>query len=320
MNELFTLSLLQTAEALGQIFFISLIAGILVRKGIFPDEYLKPLSYLTVNILLPSLIFANTLETFNPEEQVGWWILPLAGFALSAGGLLIAYLFFIRSFKENKDVLPVAALQNAGYLILPVGQLLYPERFKEFSVYVFLFIIGFNVVLWSIGKYLLSDADKGKIQVKALLTVPLIANVSSVVLVLSGLQVYIPEFIVSPVGFVGSATVPVATFILGATLGSISVKAFPKWHIVLRVLFIKLILLAGITVFILYFSELKISNPLMCKLLVLEASAAPAANLIVMIRNYGGNRQKVGSLMLVSYTLSLFTMPLWIAFWDVLQT
>lgn len=319
MNSVFSESFSGMLEALGQIFFIAVIAGILVRKRIFPDSYLKGLSYMTVNILLPALIFSNTLQTFRPEEQAGWWLLPLTGFVMAAGGLLSASLFFLRSFKTHKDVLPVAGLQNSGYLILPIGQIVFPEDFDEFALYVFLFIIGFNAVLWSIGKYLLSSGEtKEKFTLKALLTAPLVANIVSVLIVLIGFERFVPDFVIKPVGLIGSATVPVATFILGATLGTISVRKFPPWHVLARVVFVKLFLIAGITVLILHYSGLRDDNPLMCRLILLEASAAPAASLIVMVRNFGGDRQKIGSLMLFSYVLSLITMPFWIALWETL--
>ncbi len=320
MSAVFWNSFFVMAQALGQIFVIALIAGILVRKKLFPDEYVKGLSLLAVNVLLPSMIFANTLQNFKPAEQTGWWILPLAGAAMSLVGLFLGGLFFLKRLKQERNILPIMAFQNAGYLILPIGKFVYPERFDEFSLYVFLFIMGFNAVLWSVGKYLLSDPEKTeKLRAKDFITVPLVSNITSVLLVLVGFHTYIPNFFIAPLELIGSATVPIATFVLGATIGTISIRTMPAWHVIARVLFVKLILLSAITTAILYYSELKNSNPLMCNLLVIEAATAPAANIIVMVRTFGGDRQKIGSLMLFSYAASLVTMPFWTALWSILN-
>jgi len=319
MLELFRDSFWIMAEALGQIFVIVIIAGFLVRKNIFPDEYVKGLSLLTVNILLPAMIFANTVEHFKPEEQPGWWLLPLAGVAMAIVGLLLGASVFVKTLNTNRDVVAVAAFQNAGYLILPIGKFVFPAEFDEFSLYVFLFIMGFNLMLWSVGKYLLrSRVDNAKLKFSDLITIPLVANVISVTIVLAGLRNYVPDILIQPVGLIGSATVPIATFVLGATIGTVSLKGIPVWHIVVRTLFVKLFLVAGLTTLILYHTNLPQTNPLICNLLVMEAAAAPAANILVMVRTFGGDRQKMGALMLFGYIASLVTMPLWVALWAIL--
>ena len=55
----------------------------------------------------------------------------------------------------------------------------------------------------------------------------------------------------------------------------------------------------------------------LARLLVIEAASAPAVGLILQVKTYGGNEQKVGSLMLLSYIACIFTLPLWIAIWEL---
>ena len=43
-------------------------------------------------------------------------------------------------------------------LVLPVGLAIFPEQFDRFALYCFLFILGFNAVLWSVGKALVRMA------------------------------------------------------------------------------------------------------------------------------------------------------------------
>jgi len=317
---LFFSSLYVMFEAILKIFIIALIGGLLVRKNVITETAVKGLAKFTIYILLPSLVFSNTLTSFKPEEFTNWWIFPLIGIVLSFAGLGIGVLLFLPKLKEKKNLLPVSGLQNAGYLVLPVGQLVFPEQFDLFALYTFLFLIGFNPVLWSIGKYLATSADKSnnKMNFKSLITPPLVANIGSVILVLLKLHVYIPDLIFQPVQMLGTATVPVATFILGATFGNISLKFLPKFWDIFKVTISKFILIPAIVFILIFIFKINETNKLFASFLLIEASAAPAANIIVMIQNYGGDVKKIGSLMLLTYLICMIAMPLWVALLNIL--
>jgi len=301
-------------EALAKIFIIALAGGILVRKKIINEEYIKGLSQFTIFVLLPCLTFSNIITTFEPEKTLHWWILPIVGFVMSILGLVVAALLFIRNVEIKKNYFPVAGLQNAGYLVLPIGKLVFPEQFDLFALYTFLFLIGFNPVLWSIGKFLCTSSSgiKYKFSLKSIITPPLVANIASVIIVLLKLHVYIPKLILQPIDLMGTATVPVANFILGATLGTISLKHLPPFWDILKVNFSKFVLIPTITLIFVVALNIQETNKLLASFLIIQASAAPAANIVVMIQNYGGDVQRIGGLMLLSYLISIIAMPLWV--------
>jgi len=319
MNEVFLLSFLGMLNAVAKIIMIAVIAGLLVRRKIVLQEHIRGLSEITVMVLLPALIFSKTTTTFKPDETVGWWILPIIGIAMPLVGLFFSRLIFWKRPQEGKNILAVASFPNAAYLVLPIGQIIFPKQFDEFALYSFLFIIGYNPILWSIGKYYSTvTSENYSFKISELITPPLIANLSSVAIVLIGVQGFIPDLIMEPISLIGSATVPMATFILGATLGGISLKIWPKLTDIFKVLLIKYILIPGITIGVLFFFNIQAYSPLLASFLILEAAAAPATNIIVMIRKYGGDIQQVGSMMLVSYFIAILAMPFWMAFWDML--
>jgi predicted permease len=55
--------------------------------------------------------------------------------------------------------------------------------------------------------------------------------------------------------------------------------------------------------------------PLFCSLIILQTSSPPATNLILMVRNYGGDTQAVASMMLLQYLVCILAMPLWLSLW-----
>ena len=307
------------AEALARVFIIILVAGILVRKKIITQEHINALSKVTVIVLLPSLVFSNTLQHFSTETLPYWWVLPLMGIAMSLVGVLFASGVFAVDFRKQRNMIAVSSMQNAGYLVLPVGQIVYPERFIEFSLITFLFILGYNPLLWSLGKYLsTSDDKKVKIHLKDMITPPAVANILSLVLVLLGWQKIFPDIFVDSVDLIGQAAVPIATFVLGATLGTVSLRKFPKLVNIIRVVFVKYIMLPVVTIFILKYFDIGKNYPLLADFFVIQAAAAPATGLILQVRTYGGDVQKVAGMMLITYVVCLLALPFWIALWHTL--
>ena len=118
---------------------------------------------------------------------------------------------------------------------------------------------------------------------------------------------------------IATATVPMATFILGATLGGISFKIWPSLSDLIKVILVKFILIPGSVITLVYVLNINQYSALFATFLIIEASAAPATNIIVMIRKYGGDIQQVGSLLLVSYFIAILAMPLWMAVWEFIK-
>ncbi len=321
MTGIFSAAFDQMLLALFRVFFIILLAGILVRKNIIHKNQIDALSRVTVLVLLPALVFGNTLQFFDPAKLTYWWILPLLGVALSLLGLITAYVIFLPRPLQQKNLLAIAAMQNAGYLVLPIGQIIYPTQFKTFSLLTFLFILGYNPVLWTLGKYLITSTNTSTVQIdwRKIITPPAAANIISLVLVMLGWQSIFPKPLIDSIHFLGEAAVPMATFVLGATLGAIVFKEMASWVEIVKVLSVKYILIPLVVVVSLWYFKIGISYPLLADFLVIQSAAAPATGLIIQVRAYGGQQQKVASIMLITYVFCLIAMPFWIALWHSLN-
>jgi malate permease and related proteins len=321
MSDIFISGFVSMLSALGRIFIVIIGAGMLVRFKIISEKDVQSLSKVTVLVLLPALIFSKTVTTFEPAAMPFWWLLPLLAASMIFLGLLLSAFVFMIKFREKSDLAAVASMQNAGYLVLPVGQILYPLQFDEFAIITFLFILGYNPVLWTLGRYLITaSGSKMKLTYHSFLSPPAIASLGSVLLVLAGLSDDVPRILVASVALIGEAAVPTATFVLGATLGAVSFSEFPKFWDNLRVVLIKYVLLPGVVILLLLQFNIAESRPLLADFLVIQASAAPAVAMILQARTYGGDTQKIAGTMIVTYLICLLAMPFWIAFWHFIQT
>ncbi|MEE4272011.1 MAG: AEC family transporter [Thermoanaerobaculales bacterium] len=315
----FTAAAAATLAAILKIFFVMAVAGFLVRRRILTGEMVTALSRATIVVFLPAMIFDKVTTNFDPVSTPLWWTLPLAAVVMVAVGLALAALVFCRELPDKRNMLAVAAMQNSGYLVLPVGLALFPNRFDEFALYTFLFITGFNPMLWSVGKVLATDDASRRGGWLGALNPPLVACLISISTALLGLGRWIPAPVSQAIEMVGQGAVPVATVVLGAMLGGMPVRWRPHLWDAARVLLVKFVLIPALTVGALLAAGIGGSNPLLAQFLVLQAAAAPAANLIVQVRAYGGDEQKVGTVMLISYIACIVSLPVWLAVWELVS-
>ncbi len=302
-------------NAIFQLLLISFVASVLVRKNIVSKSQIKALSDITVNILLPCLIIAKTITQFHPEEFTNWWMLPLSGIGIVLLGLIFSGILF-RFKSEKKPLMTLASMQNAIYIVLPIGQILFTDQFDLFALYCFLLVLGLNPVMWSIGKVMISGKKGARIHWKDFITPPLAAIFISIVMVFTKISIIIPDSVTASIDLLGQGTVPLAVFILGATIGSISLKDMPTLSDTLIVIGVKFILIPTTVFSILYFGEFHISMPLFGSLMMIQACSPAATNLILIVKSYGGDTQSISSMMLIQYLICIFAMPLWIAAWQ----
>jgi predicted permease len=115
----------------------------------------------------------------------------------------------------------------------------------------------------------------------------------------------------------GSATVPVANFILGATIGAITGLKWPKLYDLLVIIGIKFIAIPLVVFLLLLNFNLDSGYPVLAGLLVIESASAPAASIILQVNNYGGDAKLGGAIMVITYVISLIAIPMWLTLWNL---
>ena len=319
MAESFFRAFSQTFVAISEVALIVAAAWILVARGVISQAAIKGLSDLTVLVFLPCLMFADILSTLNPAEQKLWWILPLLGLLMFVGGGLIGVLVMWPSVKQKRDLIPLASMQNAAFLALPIGQALVPRDFDRFALYCFLFLIIYSPLFWSVGKFLNTAGSSSLLSWRSLVSPPLIANLVAVALVLTGAKAFVPEPVVAATKLLGSATVPAATFVLGGALGGMEHQFRKHLGDALRSQAVKLLIIPLVTVLILRATNIRQTDPTLALVMVLQGATPPATNIMLQIKTYGGNLERSGTIMLLGYIAALFTIPAWVAIWEVLR-
>ncbi len=289
-------------------------AGWLVHRKIIPVAGVKIISDTVITVFLPCLIFSNIVGRFQPTEFQGWWILPLSSAVLILIGWTIAVPLFSRTGDARRELTPTGFLQNAAYFVLPLAKIILQEDFDQFALYIFLFILAHNPILWLIGKhYMMKRGSDQPFHWKQLLSPPLYANLIALTLVVTGTRPYLPHFVLDTATFLGEGAVPLATFALGATLGTIEIN-FRRYLkvgslVVLQKLFLMPLVILGAMALIPWLR----SSPILILLFILQGASPSATSLVLLSKSYSDNSERVGTITIMCYIVCAFSIPLWVA-------
>ena len=167
-----------TGLAMVQAFLMGAVGYFLIKKEILGQEGLSALSRLIVGVTLPALIFCQLLKDFRFNLYPNWCLFPILSITITIFGLLLGGLFvrFIHGQYQKAQFLSLVTFQNAGYLPLALITAMFPkDKSEPMLIYLFLFLLGFNLIIWSLGVYILSFHENKKFELSALFNPPVIA-------------------------------------------------------------------------------------------------------------------------------------------------
>ena len=306
-----------TGSAVMQIFLLAALGYFLIKKNILGHEGLNALSRLVIEITLPLMIFCQLIKDFSFRLYSNWWIFPLISIAITITGLIIGSLFtlFIRGPQHKLQFLSLVAFQNSGYLVLAlVAALLPQDKLDSMFIYIFLFLLGFNLVIWSLGVYILSFTRAKKFELGSLFSPPVIATLVSLIFIFFGLNKFLPLAVLKPLRMVGDCTLPLAMLVVGGNLASIHLGHIDKKAMSLAILAKLIILpLLGLGLVI------KFKLPELVGLLILMQLAVPSATtLSLIVRHYKKEDLFISQGIFLTHIASLVTLPLFLSFYFAL--
>jgi predicted permease len=301
-----------TGAGVFQIFLLGIVGYFLVKKNILGPDGLDSLSRLVIEITLPVLIFCQLVKDFSFTLYPDWWIFPLISIAITLAGLVIAAIFmgFIRGAQHKMQFLSLVAFQNSGYLpLVMVAALLPKDKTDAMFIYLFLFLLGFNLVMWSLGVYMLCFHEKKKFELASLFSPPVVATLLSLVLVFLGLNKLMPDIVLKPLRMVGDSTLPLAMFVVGGNLAEIRLGHVDTKAIFLVILTKLIILpLLGLVLII------KFNLPELMGLLILIQLAMPSAtSLSVITRHYKKEDLLISQGIFFSHIAGILSIPIFLS-------
>jgi predicted permease len=303
--------------AVMQIFLLGAIGYFLVKKELLGHEGLDALSRLVMEVTLPILMFCQLIRDFSFSLYANWWLFPLISIAITVLGLIVglAFIRFIDGHQQRMQFLSLITFQNSGYLPLAlVAALLPAQKLGSMFIYLFLFLMGFNLLMFSAGVHMLSFHADRKFELKSLFSPPVAAMIVSLIFVFFGLNRLMPDAILKPMRMVGDCTLPLAMFVVGGSLAQINLRHIDKKAVFLLAL-AKMIILPLIGLWFV----VKFRVPELIALLILIELAMPSATtLSVIIRHHKKEDLLISQGIFFSHIISIVTIPIFLSLYFTL--
>ncbi|MDD5731212.1 MAG: AEC family transporter [Candidatus Omnitrophica bacterium] len=301
------------AEAMLQMFFLGAVGFFLMRKKAISPEGLTGLTRFLIEVTMPALIFCSIINKFNFKDYSNWWQFTLLGFATTGLGLGIGY-FLTRSEKDpvlKKEFISLLGFQNSGYLpLVIISWIVAKEQLSAMLIYLFMFVVGFDLLIWSWGVYFLSCHKSKHFSFGSVFTPPIIATLTGFAFIILKINAFIPKFIFSPLTMLGNCSFPLAIVVVGASLADLYVNKKMNKKLIFRLVSAKLILMPLIGLALVSYIKLPY---LLGLLIVMELAVPSATNLAVIVRRYIGEETFISQGIFVTHLLSLLTLPLFLA-------
>ena len=289
---------------------------LLVKVKMLNSAHSGVLSKLLMYVGMPFLILFGTINNISFNKEI-----ILTVFVVAAVGIAFTFaIFFVskplaameREIKTNGMIRFCMAFSNNGFLGIPLAVAVFGADSPIMTVLVILNIIT-NILMYTLGVYLISG-NKSKISLKkAFLNPVLIAFIIGIVLNLLKVNTYIPEVSTFSSHFSGLVT-PLSMTILGMKMAENKITLlFKSWRMY-YVCALKLILFPTIIVGLLLavdkiFSANTIDNSVILGFFI--AFAMPTAGLASTFADgFGGDTENAVSMTLGTTLLSILTIPI----------
>ena len=303
---------LATFEAVAVLLGIGIVGFLILKKDVLPTNVLRSLSPLALEIALPSIIFINIINDFNPTNSPNWWQLPLWWMFFTIVAFLLSKTFAVLSTKETKQEFTLSLFYQNGIffpLAILTSMFAVPD---EYVVSLFLLTIFFPAFFFSSYPFFFKNTKKSSPQLplKKIFHPAFLATLIGIVLVFAGVQTQIPSLLLEIVTLLGAMTVPLLMLILG---GNIYIDSKQSESIYTKEI-IKFTLIKNFAFPILFLGILLILRPyltpLIALLLLLQAAVPPITALPIITQRLDGNNVIVSQFLVASFLTSLLSLPL----------
>jgi malate permease and related proteins len=293
------------------IFAIAAIGALIRQINWLSSEADASLLRVTVNLLVPCLIFDSILGNRAFETRSNIFLPPLIGFLTVAMGIPLAMMLQrfagLKDDRARRTYLFSTAMYNYGYVPFPLALSLFD---RETAAVLFVHNVGVEVAMWGFGLVLLTGASLRE-SWRKMLNPPLLMIIATLALNFTIGKEHVPQFIVTTAHMLGQCAIPFGVLLLGAILAD-HAHEFREARGGRLAITSSLLRLGILPVLFLLIAKHLPASVELKRVIVLEAAMPAAVFPVVMARHYGGDPATALRVVLATSLIGLATIPLWI--------
>ncbi len=271
------------------------------------------LAFLLINFSLPFLAFSRIIENFKVAEAPSLGIFLLISLAIFMGGLFLGLAFPLGKEKQLKrEFISMVSFQNCGYLPLNIAIFLFSGKLQErMIIYTFLYILGFDMIMWSVGSFYIFKRKEERFNFKSLFTPPIVGTLLGLLLVSTNLKRFFPTLLLTPLKMIGEVSFVLSMLVLGGWLARVElVGFFQRFFLLLEASFLKLVVLP--LFFLILLGYFKVSS-LLGFFIILQASMPSAVSLPIVVNLRKADSVFVSQGVFLTHLFSILSVPFWLS-------
>lgn len=279
------------------------------KTKIAKAEHLSTLSAILVYVCSPCMVVNSFMQIERTPRMLGQIMLFfVVSLAIQTVLTFILYGIFRKKFHDVKyRMLTVSfGLGNAGFFGIPIIKALLPGH-PEVACFACVYIVGMNMLTFTIGAYCLTGDKKRMTLKKAFLNPPFISLLVALVLYAVNFSGVMPELLGGALDLLNRTTTPLCMIILGIRLASVSFeKLFTRVYVYI-ICACKLLIFPFACLAIVYFLPL---SPVFKAAMFILGGTPCAAVMLNIAEMYDGETELAANCVLLSTLLCVFTIPI----------
>ncbi|MGB8891900.1 MAG: AEC family transporter [Methanoregula sp.] len=291
--------------AIISLFVIIGIGYIAQKVGILNHDRVHLISRILVNIAIPAITISSmqVSRTVATMSIVNNMLLVAGGYYIVAFLVSILICHFLPSTPAEKGVYQfMLVFPNTMFMGLPVASAVLGTGSL---FYVILFNLPFNLLVFTMGVWLLAQGRPGKFDLTVMLSPGLVASVLGLSLFLAGFM--LPAQVNAGLDLVGSTTTPLAMLVVGALLATLPVSQLAgDWRVKLittfRLVIFPVIAYIALSPFV--------ADKLLLGVAVLLIAMPVASNSVLLSEEYKVDSTLASQGVFLSTMLCLATIPI----------
>lgn len=295
------------------VMFLCIVIGYVLRvKKLLPEDAATVMSKLENFVFVPALVLSNFMTNCTVESLSTHYVIVLYSVLALAVALIIAIplskLFAKNDYYKRNIYKYALTFGNFAFM----GNAIVPAILGQYDSQILykylLFTLPLNIAIYTWGiAILIPKGEKKQNPLKNLLNPACISIVIGVLLGITGLTKYVPEFVTTTLDYCKSCMAPVAMILTGFVVGGYSVKPLLSDKKVYIATFLRLFVLPSIILAVLMLCR----APDLVVVLAMFAYATPLGmNTVVFPAAYGGETKTGASMAMISHTLCIITIPI----------
>ena len=303
--------IIQVLTKVGALFFMLAVGAVARARKVITDEALDSLCKIVLSVTLPFLFIYVLSTKCNKEVFLSLWKAPLFAVLIIGVGYVISRILgaLLKLNRKRKNTFTfLISFQNSGFFAIPIAFALFGE---EGVLTIVIFNLGFNLLYWTLGVWLLSgkDSSGGVNAIKNLINPGTVALGLGLILGLSSVRV--PHLLLDASRILGNATIPLALLVVGAILATGKFRQGGDLKEISSIVLARLVLIPLIFLGLAKcFGDI---SPLMRSIIVLQACMPSASSSPLMAKRFGGDYDLAASGVFFTTLFSIITIPIFMS-------